>query len=459
MKEIIFNAIIFNRGRRFRGYLLTRDGKITAVRAGDPSAVELADFDKSERTDLGGHWLLPGVIDSHVHFRDPGLTHKADIATESRAAVAGGVTSFFDMPNTKPPTVTRRALEDKYAHAERCSKANYAFFIGAAADNIEELRSVDYSRVPGIKLFLGSSTGNMCVSDPEALDEIFRLPALIAVHCEDEQTILANAAKVKQLYPQGEVPVAWHPVIRSELACYLSTRSAVERARRLGTRLHVCHLTTAQELELFRGQGADRRITCEACVAHLRFTDSDYPRLGSYIKCNPAVKSDASRDALRRALLTGDIDTVSTDHAPHTLEEKEGDAFTAPSGMPMVQFSLRAMLQLTLELPGLTPERVVQLMCHNQADLFGVSGRGYLEPGMWADMVEVNPDGTKTPVSNRDVVSKCGWTPMQGAVLQHEIRRTWVNGVLSFDAANPDLLRSQESAAMPLRFVRGNTEA
>lgn len=335
-------------------------------------------------------------------------------------------------------------VEAKMSVAAKHSMANYAFYIGASGSNLEELKNADYTRIPGIKLFLGSSTGNMCVSDSDTLDEIFRLPHLISVHCEDESVIKDNTARLKALYGNDPVPVAWHPVVRSELACFKSTAAAVERAGRFGTRLHVCHVTTAEELRLTMDRPG---VSVEACIPHLWFCDRDYDRLGSFIKCNPAVKSDRHREALRRALSTGAIDVVSTDHAPHTLGEKEGDAFTAPSGMPMVQFSLRVMLRLASE-GILTPERVVELMCHNQAELFAIENRGYLEEGMYADIVEIDPDGNTMPVSAAEVVSKCGWSPMTGALLPAKVERVWVNGTLTFDRGR----FTDEPHALPLKF-------
>lgn len=448
MKHLIHNAIIINRGRRFRGYVEIEDRIIRKVSEGNPGRDLLAYYDPDNSTDIKGHWLIPGVIDSHVHFRDPGLTHKADIESESRAAVAGGVTSFIDMPNTKPPTLTMQDVENKMSVASEKSLANYAFYIGASDGNIDELKNADYTRVPGIKLFLGASTGNMAVTSDEALDKIFSLGRLVSVHCEDQRIIDRNISEVKDLYPEGEVPVELHPEVRSALACYRSTLSAIRRAERFGTRLHVCHLSTAEELRLIEA-ASPQGITAEACVAHLWFTDEDYPRLGTKIKCNPSVKSALHRDALRKALNTGAISVVSTDHAPHTLIEKEGDCLTAPSGMPMIQFSLRAMLALARE-GVLTPERVVQLMCHNQADLFGIDRRGYIDEGCYADLVEVDPEGKKNPVSHPEVVSKCGWTPLEGALLPARIARTWVNGNTVYEHEHERF--ASPGLAMPLRF-------
>lgn len=443
MKTLLYNAQIINRDRRFQGFVEIDGDKISHIGEGNPDA-GLLHYYGENAIDLKGHWLLPGAIDSHVHFREPGLTHKADIHSESRAAIAGGVTSFIDMPNTKPATLSMADIDDKCSIAASESWANYAFYIGASADNINELREADYTRVPGIKLFLGSSTGNMCVSDEKVLDEIFSLPHLIAVHCEDEEVINFNSSALRKIYGNNPAPIAWHPVVRSELACYKSTEAAIRRAMRFGTRLHICHITTEEELQLAEGK---KNITLEACIPHLWFTDEDYDRKGAFIKCNPAVKSSRHRKAMRQALSTGAISVVSTDHAPHTVEEKEGDLFTAPSGMPMVQFSLRAMLQLAAQ-GMLTPERVVRLMCHNQADLLSIKDRGYIDERCYADLVEIDPEGSGKPVDNCEVISKCGWTPMHGEQLDAAVRRVWVNGSLTYADGN----FSSESSAMPLRF-------
>lgn len=444
MRFLIHNAVIINRGKRFRGYVEVTDGRIVRVSEGAPGQSALESYG-TNAIDLRGNWLLPGVIDSHVHFRDPGLTHKADIRSESRAAVAGGVTSFIDMPNTVPPTLSMADIRGKMDVAASASLANYAFYIGASANNFDELKNADYTVVPGIKLFLGSSTGNMCVADSKVLDRIFSLPALVAVHCEDEDVIKRNSADVRGLFGSSEVAAAWHPVIRSELACYKSTASAVERAVRLGTRLHVCHVSTQEELELVRGK---KNITAEACIAHLWFDDSDYGRLGTLIKCNPAIKGVRHRQALRKALTDGTIDVVSTDHAPHTRKEKDGDVFSAPSGMPMVQFSLRVMLRLAAQ-GVLSVERVVELMCHNQADLFGIKDRGYIDVGCYADLVEIKPNGTDECVCDTEVVSKCGWTPLAGECLPDTVERVWVNGAIAFDHG----LFASAATGMSLRFA------
>lgn len=444
MEQLIYNAIIFNRGKRFHGHLVIEERRIKSVREGVPTKTQIELFGENA-IDLQGHWLLPGVIDSHVHFREPGLTNKADIYSESRAAIAGGVTSFLEMPNTRPQTLTVSEVEKKIKRAKATSLANYAFFIGASSDNIEELKHADYSRIPGIKLFLGSSTGNMCVNDEKVLDEIFSLPNLIAVHCEDEKIITNNTQEIKELYGNRPIPVAWHPVVRSELACFKSTKSAVDRAIRLGTRLHICHITTDEELVYASGHA---NISTEACIPHLWFTDEDYDKKGSFIKCNPAIKSRRHRKALREGLTTtGAIKVVSTDHAPHTFEEKEGDLLTAPSGMPMIQFSLRVMLKLAEE-GHLSVEQVVSLMSHNQADTFGIKDRGYIEEGFYADLVEIDPQGSNKPIDYNDVISKCGWTPLIGETLPASVERVWVNGTLAYK----DRTFSDTSPAMPLSF-------
>lgn len=443
MNKLLYNALIFNRGKRFNGFVEIENEVIKNVAEGRPSDALLQKY-SDKAINLNNNWLIPGVIDSHVHFREPGLTNKADIYSESRAAIAGGVTSFLEMPNTKPQTLTMKDIEAKCKIASEKSLANYAFFIGASSDNIDELRSADYSRIPGIKLFLGSSTGNMSVTNEKVLDEIFSLPCLIAVHCEDEEVIKNNVEEVKQLYGKYPIPIAWHPVVRSEIACYRSTLSAIKRAHSHNTRLHICHVSTEEELKLAEGRS---NISIEACIPHLWFSDEDYDTKGSFIKCNPSVKSARHRKALRKALNTGAIDIISTDHAPHTFEEKEGDLLGAPSGFPSIQFSLRAMLKLAGE-GILTVERVVELMCHNPANLFGIEKRGYIDKGFYADLVEIDPLGNPRPIEMSDVVSKCGWTPFVEETLPAKIERVWVNGHLSYSEG-----RFQEgSSSKPLRF-------
>lgn len=447
MRTILHNAQIINEGLSRRGWVLICADRIEAVGEG-PAPRELLEAGDTEARDLQGHWLLPGVIDSHVHFREPGMEHKACIASESRAAAAGGVTSVMEMPNTNPATTTIAAWQDKRERAAKDSVVNYAFYIGATNSNLEELRRADYTKIPGIKLFMGSSTGGMLVDGDDALSGIFQSGQLIMVHCEDEQTIRENLARAQSERPGAELPVSLHPLIRSAEACYRSTAHALALARKYDARLHVAHLTTAEELELFNP--ADEKITAEVCVAHLLFTADDYKQLGSLIKCNPAVKEARHRQALRKALCEGRIATVSTDHAPHTLEEKMRNTIKAPSGMPMVQFSLPAMLSLAAE-GEWTPELVIEKMAHNQARLFGIEGRGFIRPGYYADLVEVDPDGTTT-VTPEIIKSKCGWSPLAGRTLRTKVLSTWVNGRQVYSASEPECFHP--GAAQPLRFRR-----
>ena len=430
MKTLITNAVIVNEGRRYDGSIVIEDGRIAEIKETtvqpDPSV--------SETIDASGCLVLPGVIDSHVHFREPGLTDKADIATESRAAAAGGVTTYFDMPNTVPQTTTPEALEEKFRLAAEKSRVNYSFFFGATNDNLPLIDRLDATRIPGVKLFMGSSTGNMLVDRREALERIFstvRMPVM--AHCEDTSVINRNMEEARRSDPRFP-DVALHPLIRSAEACYESTSLAVSLARRYGTRLHVAHLTTARELELFAPHYP--LITAEATVGHLFFTDEDYARLGSRIKVNPAVKTRDDRDALRRALLDGRITTIGTDHAPHLPEQKQGGCDKAASGMPMIQFSLVTMLELVDD--GVLPvERMVELMCHAPARLFGVRDRGFLRPGCWADIVIVSPrkPWTVTPDAIR---SRCGWSPMEGHRYRWRVERTLCNGHTVYDGRSVD---------------------
>ena len=429
-RMLLHNCTIINENRRIDGYIVVEDGMIADVSEGRPDEATLRSC--GDVMDLQGCWVLPGVIDDQVHFRDPGLTHKGDIATESRAAVAGGVTSYMDMPNVLPPTTTIDALEAKYARAAEVSMANYSFFIGATNDNIDTLLDVDYSKTCGVKAFLGSSTGNMLVNDPVALHRLFaEVPALIAVHSEDEATIAANRARY--VAERGEdLPVQFHPIIRDAEACYVSTSRAVERAARYGTRLHVLHLSTARELPLFDAAAPleRKRITAEVCVHHLWFCDEDYARLGNMIKCNPAVKSAADREALRKALRDGRIDIVATDHAPHLWAEKQGSCLKAASGMPLVQFSLVAMLEMAAE--GIfTVEQVVDKMCHAPARLYRIDRRGFLRRGYHADIAVVRP-GDAFTVTEGNVVSRCGWSPFMGVTFHNRVAMTMVNGTVVY---------------------------
>lgn len=430
MKTLITNAEIVNEGRRYGGSIVIEDGRIIEI----TDKPLQPDASVHETIDASGCLVMPGVIDSHVHFREPGLTAKADIATESRAAAAGGVTTYFDMPNTVPQTTTPEALEEKFGLAAEKSRVNYSFFFGATNDNLPLIDRLDATRIPGIKLFMGSSTGNMLVDRREALERIFgtvKIPVM--VHCEDTAVINRNMEEARCSDPRFP-DVALHPLIRSAEACYESTSLAVSLARRYGTRLHVAHLTTARELELF--SPGDPKITAEATVGHLFFTDADYARLGARIKVNPAIKTAADRTALRKALLDGRITTVGTDHAPHLPGQKQGGCDTAASGMPMIQFSLVTMLELVDD--GVLPvERMVELMCHAPARLFGVRDRGFLRPGCWADIVIVSPRGPWT-VTPEQVESRCGWSPMEGHTYRWRVERTLCNGQTVYDGRTVD---------------------
>ena len=418
MRILVAGGHIVNENRVFDGSIVVEDGNIIEVTTHQPEAP----FD--DVIDASGCYVMPGVIDDHVHFREPGLTDKADIDTESRAAAAGGVTSYFDMPNTVPQTTTPEALEEKFRLAAHKSHVNYSFFYGATNDNADTFARLDGRRIPGIKLFMGSSTGNMLVDKREALERIFSTVQLpLMVHCEDTDVIRQQMAEAQQRY--GDDPdVSLHSTIRSEEACYRSTALAVSLARRYGTHLHVAHLTTARELELFSADYP--HITAEAVVGHLWFTSLDHQRLGTRIKVNPAIKTAADRAALRQALVDGRIRVVGTDHAPHLLSQKAGGCVRAASGMPLIQFSLVTMLELVDE-GVLTIERLVDLMCHQPALLFGVSQRGFIRPGYRADLVVVRPHSPWT-VTKDVIQSKCAWSPMEGHQYQWRVERTLCNG-------------------------------
>ena len=419
MKTLIKGGTLVNEGRLFDGSIVVEDSRIAQIIEGNHTP----DTSYDEVIDASGCFVLPGIIDDHVHFREPGLTAKADIDTESQAAAAGGVTTYFDMPNTVPQTTTLEAFEEKYALGAEKSHVNYAFFFGATNDNVTLFSQLDKRRVPGIKLFMGSSTGNMLVDRQEALDQIFASADMpIMVHCEDTGIINHNMAAAKEKY--GDDPnVTHHPEIRSAEACYESTKLAVALAKKHHARLHVAHLSTARELELF---GDDPYITAEATVSHLFFCDRDYSLLGTRIKCNPAIKSERDREALREALNDGRISVIGTDHAPHLLSQKEGGCAKAASGMPMVQFSLVTMLEL-VDQGVLSLERLVELMCHHPATLFGVRHRGFLREGYQADIVLVRPN-TGWTVTKELILSKCGWSPMEGHMYLWRIERTLCNG-------------------------------
>ena len=441
----IKNAQIVNEGKTFNGSVIIEDEIIVEILQGNETPAEACD----ETIDASGCYLIPGVIDDHVHFRDPGLTHKADILTESMAAAAGGVTSYMDMPNTNPQTTTLEALEDKFKDAATKSIVNYSFYFGATNENADLLAQLDKNRVCGVKLFMGSSTGNMLVDQQDTLKHIFaNAGMLIATHCEDQQIISANTALYKEKY--GEDPdVKYHPEIRNEEACYQSSALAVQLAKETGARLHIMHISTAKELELLANKAIEEKnITAEACVSHLFFCDEDYETFGTRIKCNPAIKSKADRDALRQALTGNLIDVIGTDHAPHLLSEKQGGALKAVSGMPTLQFSLNSVMELVHE--GLiSMEQLVQKMCHAPATLYQIEKRGFIRTGYKADLAIVNPNIEWT-VNKECILSKCGWSPMEGQTFHAKVEKTFVNGQMVYDGKQVDALhRGQE-----LRFDR-----
>ena len=431
MKKLIKNGTIVNEGRSFLGGLVVDGDIISEIFEGEAPR---GNYD--EVIDASGCFVLPGVIDDHVHFREPGLTRKADIESESRAAAYGGVTSYLEMPNTVPQTTTLQALADKRALGARKSHVNYSFFYGATNDNVDTFVQLDRHHVPGIKLFMGSSTGNMLVDKRASLERVFetaqKLGLPVMTHCEDTDIINRNMAEAKAKW--GEDPaVEHHPEIRSEEACYESSKVAVELARKYGTRLHVAHVTTARELEFF---GKDERITGEAVIAHLMFCDADYAEKGALIKCNPAVKTRADRDALRQALTDGRIAVVGTDHAPHELSDKQGGCAKAASGMPILQFSLVSMLEL-VDKGVLGIERVVQLMSHNPAQLFEINQRGFLRKGYKADIVVVRKDQPWT-VDKECIQSKCKWSPLEGHTFRWKVMQTFCNGHLIYNIGKFD---------------------
>ena len=427
MRTVIEGGSIVNEGRCFKGTLTIEDGRIVDICEGSAARQIRADVN----IDATGCYVLPGIIDTHVHFREPGMTDKADIESESRAAAAGGVTSYFEMPNTVPQTTTLEALEDKFQRAARSSHVNYTFFFGATNDNMALFSQLDTHRIPGIKLFMGSSTGNMLVDRDEALERIFQSsPLPIMAHCEDTAIINRNMALAKEGH--GEDPdVCLHSLIRSEEACLRSTEKAVALAKKHHARLHVAHLSTAEELELFSPATSDAMITAEVTVGHLCFSTSDYQRLGTRIKVNPAIKSPVDQFMLREALNDGRITTIATDHAPHLLSQKQGGCAKAASGMPMVQFSLPAMLEL-VDKKVLTIERMVELMAHNPARLFQVRQRGFIRQGYQADLAIVRPRSPWTVTA--DVIeSKCGWSPMEGHTFGWRVEKTLCNGHLVYN--------------------------
>jgi dihydroorotase len=422
---LIKNGVIVNRGRITHGDLLIRNGFIERIGGviDAPADVEL---------NAEGKYVLPGIIDDQVHFREPGLHHKADLYTEPRAAVAGGVTSFMEMPNTKPPAVTQALLEEKYAIAAQKSLANYSFFMGAANDNLDEVLRTDPQTVCGIKAFMGSSTGNMLVDDPTTLEALFsQAPMLIATHCEDESTVRRNEAGYRSRFGEA-VPIAEHPNIRSVEACLRSSSMAIELARKHNTRLHILHISTEEETALFRNDIPleEKRITAEVCVHHLHFDSERYADLGTQIKCNPAIKAPRHREALLAALLDNRLDIIATDHAPHTWEEKQNTYFSAPSGLPLVQHSLNLMLEF-FHRGQISIERIVEKMCHAPAVCFQMDRRGFLDEGFWGDVVVLDLESEWT-VTAEGLFYKCGWSPLMGHTFRGRVESTVVSGHLAW---------------------------
>lgn len=425
-KYLIKNATIVNQGTSFFGDVLIQDDIIEQI------GTSIKD-DTAEIIDAKGCYLIPGFIDDQVHFREPGLTHKANIATESRAAVAGGITSFIEMPNTVPQATTQVLLEEKFSVAEKTSYANYSFMFGGTNDNLDELLKTDPKKVAGIKLFLGSSTGNMLVDNPEVLEKIFSsTDMVISVHCEDEATIRKNTADYIAQYGE-DIPIENHPKIRSVEACYLSSSKAIELAKKTGARLHVFHLSTEKETHLFRNDIplSEKKITAEVCTHHLWFSDEDYAEKGTHIKWNPAVKSASDRDGLWKALLDDRIDVLATDHAPHTLEEKDNVYTKAPSGGPLVQHTLLAMLEKVKD-GTISIEKLIEKACHNPAILFDIEKRGYIKEGYFADLVIVDPRQNQT-VTKENILYKCGWSPFEGKTFSSTVTHTFVNGTLMYE--------------------------
>ncbi|MGB1293937.1 MAG: dihydroorotase [Flavobacteriales bacterium] len=426
MKKILIkNATLINEGKQFVSDLLIHGERIEKIGA------DISDAN-AEVIDASDCFLIPGVIDDQVHFREPGLTHKANIFTESKAAAAGGITTFMEMPNTVPQALTQDLLQDKYDIAEKTSFTNYSFFMGASNDNIDEVLKTNPKNVAGIKVFMGSSTGNMLVDNAKTLENIFtNSPMLVATHCEDEATIRKNIETYKAKYGEN-VPISAHPKIRSHEACYISSSMAVDLAKKLDTRLHILHISTAKELELFDNTKplAEKKITAEVCVHHLYFDESMYDEKGTYIKWNPAVKSEVDKNALWKGLLDDTLDIIATDHAPHTIEEKNNSYFKAPSGGPLVQHALPLMFDMVTD-GKISYERVVEKMCHAPAECFQVKERGYLREGYFADVVLMKK--SDWTVSKNNILYKCGWSPFEGRTFNHEVKTTFVNGTIVYD--------------------------
>ncbi|MFC2125983.1 dihydroorotase [Bacteroidota bacterium] len=426
-KYLIKNVTVINDGESNVSDVLINPPFIERI---DPSIREAGDVMEMNGE---GKYLLPGIIDDQVHFREPGYTYKADIHSESIAAVAGGVTSYMEMPNTVPNVLTQELLEDKYQIATRKSMANYSFYMGASNDNLVEILKTDPHRVCGIKVFMGATTGNMLVDDLKTLESIFQnAPTLVATHCEDEVTLRKNAQKYREKYGE-DIPISCHPEIRSEEACFLSSSQAVDLARQYETRLHILHISTAKELGLFNASIPlkDKKITSEACIHHLWFDDSWYEKKGALIKWNPAIKSSLDRQAIFQAVLDDTIDVIATDHAPHTLEEKQGTYFKTPSGGPLVQHSLVAMIEFYHQ-GKISLEKIVQKMAHHPAELFQIDRRGYIQEGNYADLVLVDLD-SPWEVNPENILAKCGWSPFEGMKFQSKVVDTWVSGTLVYE--------------------------
>lgn len=439
---LIRNARLVNEGREFEGEVLVSNGRIVKIARsidGENAAVEI---------DANGQWLLPGMIDDQVHFREPGAPAKGSIHTESRAAVAGGITSFMDMPNTDPATLTLEALADKKRRAAISSVANYGFHFGVSQDNLDTVAALNPCEVAGVKVFMGASTGNMLVDDPQILERLFsEVPTILLAHCEHTPSIDANAANLHELFGE-RIPPGAHPLIRNAEACYRSSSLAVELAQRHGTRLHVLHLTTARELTLFEDKAlAQKRITAEVCLHHLLFDDRDYPSLGNLIKCNPAIKTQNDRDALREALNSNRLDVIGSDHAPHTWEEKQRPYAQAPSGLPLVQHALPALMELVAD--GILPiTTLVAKTSHRVADLFAIPDRGYLREGYWADLVLVERQTLE--VDRQPILSQCGWTPFAGRSFRHRVNATIVSGQIAWREGRVN----EGCRGLALRFMR-----
>jgi dihydroorotase len=442
-KTLLKNAAVIDEGKIFETDILIKDDFIERI------DTDISDAN-AKIIDVSGNYVLPGVIDDQVHFREPGLTHKGNIESESRAAIAGGITSFMEQPNTNPQTTTIEKLEEKFSVASQSSYANYSFLFGGTNDNLEELKRLNPKSCSGVKLFLGSSTGNMLVDNEEVLEKIFRNTELvISTHCEDETTIRRNLQQYQNQFGDN-IPIKYHPIIRSEEACYLSSSKAIALAKKTGARLHVFHLSTGKETDLFRNDIPleQKKITAEVCIHHLWFTDKDYETKGTLIKWNPAVKTESDRDKLWEALLDDRIDVIATDHAPHLLEEKKNPYTKAPSGGPLVQHALPAMLQKHIE-GKISLETIVKKMCHNPAKLFDIEKRGYVKEGFYADLVEVDLN-SKREVKKANIFYKCGWSPFEGVTFDSSVKRTFINGHLAYENG----AFSKEKQAKRLTFNR-----